>query len=150
MTATKMVEVYKKVTGRSEERFIIVSKNQGAGDGSLLAVGSADQLHAHLEQLQNDGKMPVIVQVHTGNKVFRKITAAADASSGEGGWHVVRIRQYLPHEDPTKRIAIIDSNWSWAKDAQINNVVVPEHGNARGVQVQDLFDSMQAPKAPAS
>ena len=85
-------------------------------------------LGKELERLKAEGKLPVIVAVHTDNYPFHP--AGADEAGGVGGGHQATVTDYDPQTGKVK----IDNEWGSAWD-----------NLDKGVSVHDLFEALQVP-----
>src|SRR4030095_14453694 len=91
-------------------------------------VKDENALGRELERLKAEGKLPVIVRVHTDHYPFHP--AKADEAGGVGGTHLATITDY----DPATGRVKIDNQWGSKWD-------LPDQQLSK----RDLFEAMQEP-----
>jgi len=94
-----------------------------SSDGRAF-VKDEQHLNEALAKMKAEGRLPIIVGVHTGTEPF---TTDAGEAGARGGNHVVTITEYNPGPPPT---VSIDNQWDKSAD----------HKN---LPVSDLFNSMR-------
>ncbi len=98
--------------------------NQSADAASGMLVGSEKQLGERLQALQGEGRLPAVIFVHSGNKLF----TGSYGEGGSGGWHVITVDNY----DAKTGTVHISNQWGSAND--------------RTVSVNDLYDATLPPR----
>lgn len=91
-------------------------------------VRTEQDLNETLAKFKKEGRLPMIVAVHTGGEPFR-----TDGGGGHGGQHVVTITDYDPGRDrpsPKPPTVKIDNQWS-------------EKADRKDVPVSQLFNAME-------
>src|SRR5262249_23807100 len=73
---------------------------------AVVHVHSDEEMKQALAQLKQEGKLPVIISVNTGNEPFWT-DSGAGAAGGSGGGHVVTVTDY----DEKTGIATMQNQW---------------------------------------
>jgi hypothetical protein len=100
--SSNLRDVGNEITGEKDKDWLLDSTN----------VKSRQDFEDKLAQAKRDGKMPVVVVLHTGNEPFHTDSGNGTAG-GSGGWHVVNVTDY--QAGPPSRIAV-DNQWGKRAD----------------------------------
>ncbi len=125
----QIVNVGNEITGKIEKDWFInhsVYRNE-----NTVKVDSERVLQEKIAEAKAQGKLPVVIAVHTGTEPFLTDSGAGSAG-GSGGWHVVTITDYSP--GPPAKVAI-DNQWGSSSD----------HSGANMVKVSDLYPTLRDP-----
>lgn len=106
----------------------LVAKDVYENRDGVAYIRDEKHLNDTLAKFKKEGRLPMIVQVHTGAEPFR-----SDSGGGHGGQHVVTITDYdpgSPGPPPVAPSVKIDNQWNKESDH-------------KDVQVSQLFNAMQ-------
>jgi len=104
-----ITEISNQITGKNEKDMVIVNKALSAN--SAVNVGSEKDLQDALAKAKVEGRMPIIIYVHTSNEPFFS-DSGEGAAGGSGGWHVVNITDY----DAANALVSVDNEWGESAD----------------------------------
>jgi hypothetical protein len=112
------VDIYNEITGANPpERGVYLANESlisGAGE-RVTRFNSEDQLRQELQRAEAEGRMPIILKVHTAGEPFYTDSGAGMAG-GSGGAHVVTVTDY----DPDTGYVEIDNQWGSEADHAIH------------------------------
>jgi len=124
-----MIEHKKLLTTKSETGTI--------SDGSAVTlIATENQLNDKLAELKKNGKLPIIIGVHTDNEPFFT-DGGGNTAGGSGGGHVVCITDYDEHYPPK---VSIDNQWGSKAD----------HFGKKEITVHDLYLATCKPDDPGT
>lgn len=125
-------DVNNRLTGDTGTDTYICHEDYVAGEKKGLdMIKSEQELNEHIAKLAKEGKLPVIIGVHTGNEPFLH-DSGGGAAGGSGGGHVVTVTGY--DAGPPAKVEI-DNQWGEGNDHQGENAV----------SVHDLYHAMRPP-----
>lgn len=138
LDARELTEISNQITGLDERDVVIGhEKNRGGDDEDITNFKNEEEFNELLKRLKEEGKLPVIIAVHTGNEPFWSDSgkgAAGGAGGPDGGGHVVTITDY--NEGPPPTVAV-DNQWGSDDDH-----LTPE----TQLSVHDLYMATRKPK----
>lgn len=112
------VDIYNEITGANPpERGIFLANDSlisGAGE-RVTRFESQDELIQELRRAEDEGRMPIILKVHTAGEPFYTDSGAGMAG-GSGGAHVVTVTDYNPDTGYVE----IDNQWGSEADHAIH------------------------------
>lgn len=111
-----------EITGEKDDKWLLDYGN----------VKSREDFDNQLTQAKREGRLPLVVMVHTGNEPFHTDSGNGTAG-GSGGWHVVNVTDY--QAGPPARVAV-DNQWGQQADRITPN---------RQVSPDMLYYSMKEP-----
>jgi hypothetical protein len=127
-----IVEAYWGITGRRDRDVMIDHVRYVDGPGrNVETVDSPQALSERLARLQREGKLPVIIGIHSANEPFYSDSSGGEAG-GSGGGHVVTVTHF--DAGPPARVAV-DNQWGSRVDHRAFTMTVDE-----------LFVAMQRPR----
>jgi hypothetical protein len=133
-----IVAISNIISGQQEKDIFIEHKDLISGQGKdVTLVSSEHELNEKLAHLKEQGKLPLIVAVHTDNQPFFTDSGGYSAG-GSGGAHVVTITDYHPGPPATVEI---DNQWAASKD---------HLGESDAIKVHDLYLAMRFPTDEAT
>lgn len=111
----RITDVYNDISGADPPESGIMLANEsnvGKGDGNgVTQFKTEDEFKAALEKAKAEGKMPIILKVHTAQEPFFTESGGGKAG-GSGGPHVVVITDY----DPKTGDVQVDNQWGKGSD----------------------------------
>jgi hypothetical protein len=128
---------YNTITGREEYDVGLTSPPYDVEPVYATSIESEDQLDAKLTDLKANGKLPVLLWVHTAHEPFFT-DSNAGAAGGSGGGHYVNVTDYDP--GPPSRVEI-DNQWGEGNDHQWKSSADIK----QGVTTKSLWAAMHAP-----
>lgn len=128
----EIVDIDTELNG--EQKSWYIRHGEDGDDGKVSEVESEKELQDKIAQAKAEGKLPIVVKVHTGNEPFYT-DSGAGAAGGSGGWHVVTIRDY--QEGPPAMVKI-DNQWGSSVDHNTDSSMVSVH---------DLYQTMRDSKS---
>jgi len=133
----QITDVSNTITGRAEKGFVIEHSGDGQAE-KTVKVSSEQELKDKLKEMKENGQLPAIVMVNTGNSPFWgenvSLKAGALPKSGAHGEHVVTITDY----DPKTGIVSMDNQWGKGRD----------HTGGSGISTGDLYIATLPPGSP--
>jgi hypothetical protein len=112
------------ITGKSDTVYIFHDGYENADGRGAVLFDSQKELEDVIVKAKQDGRLPIIMAVHTGQEPFWTDSGGGSAG-GSGGWHVVTITDY----DPRSKKVSIDNQWGAEAD----------HLAADGIPLGDLY-----------
>ncbi len=132
LTDQGIQEVNNRVTGeKGPDTYICHDDYVYGPKKGMDLVKSENELNEHIAKLAKEGKLPVIIGVHSGNEPFLH-DSGGGAAGGSGGGHVVTVTGYDP--GPPAKVEI-DNQWGEGND----------HQGDSAVSVHDLYHAMRPP-----
>jgi hypothetical protein len=125
-----MVDIPNIISGTNDAVMIEHEKAVYGDKTGVDTFKSEEEMKDYIKKAKEDGKMPIIVGVHTGQEPFLH-DSGGGAAGGSGGWHVVTITDY---DEATGKVKI-DNQWGSSADHQGDN----------GVHVHDLYRASRKP-----
>ena len=129
LTDDQIREVNKQISG-GDGQDVVLSYGYKSGNSNWCI--REQDLDAEISRLKSEGKLPVIVSVHSDNYPFH--ADAGEEAGGRGDWHVVTVTGYEAGPPST---LTIDNQWGSQSD----------HLGKKGLTTHELFLSMQDPKS---
>ncbi len=126
----ELLAVSNDVTGKSEDPIVIENSNVTKPGKDFVGVGSEEELKKSLEDAKKNGKMPILIHVHTQKEPFWTDSNAGQAG-GSGGHHMISITDY---DAETGKVSV-DNQWGESAD----------HFGKNGVSVSDLYKATTSP-----
>jgi hypothetical protein len=126
-----VVEVSNQITGRAESDVLVENTNKPDNGYRTLDAGSEQELKNLLVDLEQKGKLPVIVAIHTGNEPFKSDSRLTTSSAGV--WHVLTVTDI----DPATGKVSVDNQWGTGAD----------HIGRRAIDVSVLYQATLEPGA---
>ena len=125
-----MVDVPNMITGKNDAIMIEHEKAKYGDTTGVNTFKNEQEMKDFIKKAKEEGKMPIIIGVHTGQEPFLH-DSGNGAAGGSGGWHVVTITDY---DDATGKVKI-DNQWGSSADHQGDN----------GVSIDDLYRASRNP-----
>jgi len=120
LTSAETARMHSLITG-SDKSVVLAHKDDiNDGETGVETFKSTEELTAKLKEWKEQGRLPAIVSVHTGNPPF---------NSRDGGGHVVNVTDYDEKTGTVK----VDNQWGSESDHV-------------GVSVETLFAASRAPR----
>ncbi|HEY9869562.1 MAG TPA: hypothetical protein V6D08_10390, partial [Candidatus Obscuribacterales bacterium] len=112
------------ITGMSDTVYIFHDGYENADGKGAVLFDSEKELEDVILKAKQDGQLPIVMAVHTGQEPFWTDSGGGSAG-GSGGWHVVTITDY----DPKSQKVSIDNQWGSEAD----------HLALDGIPLSDLY-----------
>jgi hypothetical protein len=132
-----IARVNNKITGRREYDTALTTPPCDIEPKYATKIESENQLDDKLTQLKNEGKLPVVVWVHTGNEPFLT-DSGHGKEGGSGSGHYVTITDF--DKGPPAQIAV-DNQWGEGND---HNWKQPED-KKKSLSLHEMYRAMHAP-----
>ena len=133
VTSDILPHLSRQITGKQEKNVIQHDEYKNTANAGTIEVKSADDLKNELEKAKKEGRLPLVVQVHTGNEPFvSDVKGAAAAAASGGGWHNVVVTDY----DPATGDVYFDNSWGREHD----------HTRSRPVSLGQLYQATRRPE----
>lgn len=127
-----IVDVNNRLTGDTGPGVMIDHSEYVAGDAKgVTTVKSEQELNDAIAKAAREGRLPIIIGVHTGNEPLLH-DSGGGAAGGSGGGHVITVTGY--EAGPPARINV-DNQWGEGVDYQGNKTM----------SVHDLYLTMRPP-----
>ncbi len=117
-------------TGLSDNGYMLTRGSEGRVLSGMQELGSSKELGDALLELQKQGKLPAVIQVHTAASPFSQMLGIDSALGWGGGWHVVNVHGY----DPATGMVKFSNQWGSKHDYM-----------DKGYPIDKLFKSMKEP-----
>jgi LysM repeat protein len=135
LTDDGIVRVNNLITGDTGTGAMIDHAKWVYGDKTgVTTVNNEKEFNEQLAKAQAEGRMPIIIHVHTGNEPFLHDSGGGSAG-GSGGDHVVTVTGY--EAGPPAKVHV-DNQWGEGVDYQGN----------KSMSVHDLYGAMRGPTHP--
>lgn len=135
LTDDGIVRVNNLITGDTGTGAMIDHAKWVYGDkNGVTTVNNEQEFNEQLAKAQAEGRMPIIIHVHTGNEPFLH-DSGGGAAGGSGGDHVVTVTGYEAGPPPKVHV---DNQWGEKVDYEGKN----------SMSVHDLYGAMRGPNHP--
>ncbi|MDP3506731.1 MAG: hypothetical protein Q8T09_01955 [Candidatus Melainabacteria bacterium] len=126
----RLASTNRLTNGLDESGYVIRGSNSAAEWQDIREVSNANELGDALLELEEAGNLPAILNVHTSNQPFAKITGNDSAGGQDGGSHVINIHKF----NPKTRMVQFTNQWG------------PEHDYlGEGFSIDELFETTKNP-----
>lgn len=132
LSISELEDVNRVSSGSDATGYAIAYQKDGLDYRGAHGVKDEESLSNLLERLQNEKKLPAVLQVHTSQPPFSGLSGVRSAWSTEGGWHVVNIHSF----DKETGMVRFSNQWGSRHDYL-----------EEGVPLKTLFNAMQPTKA---
>jgi len=122
--------VNRSSTGVEDSGYMLTRGDTNQVYAGMQDVSTAKELGDALLELEKQGKLPAVIQVHTAAAPFSQLLGIESALGWGGGWHVVNVHGY----DPATGMVKFSNQWGSSRDYM-----------DKGYPIDKLFKSMKEP-----
>jgi hypothetical protein len=131
------------LTGRERHpEAVIGHADVKSANSDMTTVHNEQEFEAAIARAKENGQLPVVIRVHSGNEPFLHDSGGGKAG-GSGGWHVVTVTDYTPaNTGPPPEPAKVEVDNQWGEGA--------DHQGDKAITAHDLYMSTRKPDSPAT
>ncbi len=132
VTSDNLPRLSQQITGQTDKVVIQHDKYKNTANAGTIEVARPEDMQGELEKAKREGRLPIIVQVHTGNNPFAEdANVLAAGAAGDGGWHNVVVTDYNPETGEV----YFDNSWGSEFD----------HTRSRPTHWRQLYQATKVP-----